>query len=129
MALGDVFTDAQQHEIARVIAEAERVSGWDYSVHVGAADGDSRVYAESLHASLPDPARSVLVQLDQQRRSLEIVTGSAVARVFDNRAAGLVAVTMQSAFTVGDLAGGLVNGLQQMAQLARAPRSLHTDTP
>lgn len=126
---GDVFTEAQRHEIDRVVTEAREVSGWVYSVHVGVADGASRAFAETLHGDLPNPSRSVLVQVDPQRRTLEIVTGGDVRRVLDNRAAALVAVTMQSAFASGDLIRGLLNGLQQMAQLARAPRSLHTDTP
>ena len=36
---------------------------------------------------------------------------------------------MQTAFAGGDLARGLIAGVQQMAQLSRVPRSLHTDTP
>lgn len=129
MPVGEVFTEAQRHEINRVVAEAERVSGWTYSVHVGPAEGSSRAFAEAMHAELPDPARCILVQVDPQQRTLEIVTGADVARVLDNRGAALVAVTMQSAFSTGDLARGLLNGLQQLSQLARAPRSLHTDTP
>lgn len=129
MPVGEVFTEAQRHDIQRVIAEAQRVSGWTYSVHVGPAEGEGRAFAEALHAELPDPAQCILVQVDPQQRTIEIVTGPDAARVFDNRAAALVAVTMQSFFSAGDLAGGLVNGVQQMSQLARAPRSLHTDTP
>lgn len=129
MPAGEAFTDAQRQEITKVIAEAERVSGWSYSVHVGASDVDTRGFAESLHARLPDPPRSVLIQVDPQRRTLEIVTGAEVARVLDNRAAALAAVTMQSTFANGDLTRGLLNGLQQLSHLARAPKSLHTDTP
>lgn len=129
MPAGEAFTDAQRREINRVVADAERASGWTYVVHFGVADGPSRFFAERLHAELSEPPRSILIQVDPQRRTLEIVTGQEVMRVLDNRAAALVAVTMQSAFAAGDLTRGLLNGLQQLAQLARAPRSLHTDTP
>jgi uncharacterized protein DUF5130 len=126
---GDAFTTSQRHEIARALDEARRASGWEYAVEVGACNGPSRAYAESLHARLPDPDRSVLVQVDPERRTLEIVTGASVQRVLDNRVAALAAVTMQSAFAGGDLARGLVSGLQQLARLTRVPKSLHTDTP
>lgn len=129
MPPGEAFTDAQRHDITRAVADAERDSGWVFSVEVGPTSGDSRAYAEALHAGLPDPRRSILVQVDPDRRTLEIVTGEVAGRAVDNRTAALVAVTMQSAFAGGDLARGLVAGLRQLGQLARAPKSLHTDTP
>lgn len=127
---GDAFTESQRHEINRALEEARRVSGWDFAVEVGTCGAEgSRPHAESLHARLPDPDRSVLVQVDPEHRSLEIVTGAAVRRTLDNRAAALAALTMQSAFAAGDLTRGLLAGVQQLAQLSRTPKSLHTDTP
>jgi uncharacterized membrane protein YgcG len=126
---GEAFTAAQRHEISRAVAEAERDSGWALAVEVGPSDDDTRGYAEALHARLPDPPQSVLVQVDPDRRTLEIVTGDAVRRSVSNRAAALVAVTMQSAFASGDLTRGLVAGIRQLGQLARTPKALHTDTP
>ena len=130
MLAGEAFTESQRHEIGRAVDEARRVSGWDFAVEVGVREGESsRGYAETLHARLPAPERSVLVQVDPEHRTLEIVTGASVRRTLDNRGAALAALTMQSAFAGGDLARGLLAGLQQLAQLARAPKSLHTDTP
>jgi len=126
---GEAFTDAQHREISRAVTDAERDSGWAFAVEVGPSSGGTRQYAESLHARLPDPPRSVLVQVDPGRRTLEIVTGDLVKRSVNNRAAALVAVTMQSAFAGGDLTRGLVAGIRQLAQLSRAPKALHTDTP
>jgi len=71
----------------------------------------------------------VLIQVDPERRTLEIVTGDVVRRTVRHRAAALVAVTMQSAFAGGDLTRGLLAGIRQLAQLSRTPKSLHTDTP
>jgi uncharacterized membrane protein YgcG len=126
---GEAFTDAQRLEISRAVSEAQRDSGWQIAVEVGSCADDPRAYAERLHATLPDPTRSILVQVDPERRTLEIVTGALVRRVLSNRTAALVAVTMQSAFAGGDLTRGLVAGVRQLGQLARTPRSLHTDTP
>lgn len=129
MPAGEAFTDIQRNDIRRAIDEAERVCGWVFAVEVGTSEHEPREHAEALHAELPDPARSILVQVDPERRTLEIVTGAKTRTALDNRAAALAALTMQTAFAGGDLARGLATGILQMAQLARVPKSLHTDTP
>ncbi len=129
MPTGEAFTEAQRHEISRAVADAGRDSGWEFALEVGPSADDTRGYAEALHARLPDPPQSILVQVDPERRTLEIVTGERVQRSVSNRSAALVAVTMQSAFAGGDLTRGLVAGIRQLAQLSQAPKALHTDTP
>ena len=129
MPAGDAFTAVQRQEIAQAIADAERVSGRSFSVHVGPSEGDPRAHAERLHAELDDPARSILIHVDPAGRILEIVTGSHVRRSLSNGQAALAAINMQTAFATGDLTRGLMAGLQQLAPLARPVASLHTDTP
>ncbi len=126
---GEAFTAMQRHEIAKAISDAERVSGHAFSVYVGAAQGGARQHAEALHRQLSNPTDSVLVHVDPEGRTIEIVTGSGVRTDLDNRQAGLSALTMQSAFATGDLTRGLVAGLQQLAGLARKQAPLHTNTP
>jgi uncharacterized membrane protein YgcG len=36
---------------------------------------------------------------------------------------------MTTAFSAGDLAGGIVSGVQMLGEHSRHPRSLHVDTP
>ncbi len=129
MSVGEAFTPLQRDEIAKAIRDAEKLSGRTFSVHVGPSDGDPRQRAERLHAALAAPANSILIHVDPQVRSLDIVTGAAVRTQLGNRQAALAAITMQSAFTAGDLARGLLAGLQLLAELARPPATLHTDTP
>lgn len=126
---GEAFSPYQRDEIARAIRDAEKLSGREFAVHVGPSEGDSRRTAERLHAALATPANSVLVHVDPQLRSLEIVTGSAVRTQVTNRQAALAALSMQSALEVGDLTAGVLAGLQQLAEYAHAPASLHVDTP
>jgi hypothetical protein len=125
---GEAFSPAQRGEIARAIRIAEESSGFAFSVYVGAAEGEPRMFAESLHARLARPERSVLVMVDPAARRLEIVTGSVVCRLVDDKAAGLAALSMQAAFAAGDLVGGILTGLQQLGERARQPKALHTDT-
>jgi uncharacterized membrane protein YgcG len=126
---GEAFTDDQRREIEKAIRDADRISGLEFSVHVGPSEGDSRRSAEALHAALPHPATSVLVHVDPVQRTLEIVTGSSAQYALGNQQVALASLTMQSAFVAGDLAGGLRAGVLQLGSLAVPDTSLHTDTP
>jgi uncharacterized membrane protein YgcG len=57
------------------------------------------------------------------------VTGSEAKRRVDDRAAGLAAASMASTFAVGDLAGGIVNGIQSLMEHAQSAPVLHVDQP
>lgn len=113
----------------RAIRLARKQSDLRVSVYVGTLEGDTRAMALQLHRALGDDAeRTVLVAVDPGARRLEIVTGTQVRRRLDDRAAGLAAMTMTSAFQGGDLSGGIANGVLALADYAHAPKSLHTDT-
>lgn len=125
MASGDGFSADQRHEIDRAIRAAETVCRFEFSVYVGAAEGEIGPFAQRLHASLIAPARSVLIVVDPASRLLEIVTGSVVRRVLSDDAVRLAAAAMESAFSEGDLVGGIQRGVSQLADAARQPQTLH----
>lgn len=130
MPAGDAFTRRQQDDIARSIRFARQESALPVSVFVGAFEGDPRAYAETLHAALGAVAPStVLVAVDPAGRRLEIVTGSELRHRLDDRACALATLSMTTSFSAGDLSGGIVHGVRQLAEHARAPRVLHTDSP
>ncbi len=121
------FTSHQQDDILRAVRLARQVCGLNFSVHVGPAEGNPRAYARRRHAELGAEAPdSVLVFVDPDARALEIVTGSRARRFADDRACALAAASMTSSFAVRDLAGGLAQGLQVLAEHAKHPASLHT---
>ena len=128
MASGEGFSSDQRFEIDRAIRAAETVCRYEFSVYVGAADGEAGPFAQRLHAALVAPARSVLVMVDPAARLLEIVTGSVVRRDLPDDAVKLAAVAMESAFAEGDLVGGIRRGLAQLADAARKPATLHAST-
>lgn len=123
------FSDAQRFAIDKAIREAETQSRYEFSVYVGAVEGDPRPFAERLHARLAAPARSVLLAVDPSSRSFEVVTGSDVRRDLDDAGVRLVAASMQADFVAGDLVGGITHALGMLAERCRQPRVLHTDTP
>jgi uncharacterized membrane protein YgcG len=120
------FTAAQRVSLDQAIRAAERVSRCEFSVFVGAAEGDPRRYAERLHASLSTPARSVLLMVDPAARVIEVVTGSEVRRVLGDQEVALAVLEMRTDFAAGDLVRGLRRGITMLAMSARAPRTLHT---
>lgn len=116
---------AERYEIDRTIRAAEQASRVEFSVFVGASEGDVRAQAERLHSSLVVPARSILLLVDPRARRLEVVTGSEVRRTLSDREVELAVLEMQSAFAAGQLVAGLKRGIVMLAQHARAPQTLH----
>ncbi|WP_209715382.1 DUF5130 family protein [Marmoricola sp. OAE513] len=125
MASGDGFSADQRYDIDRAIRAAETACRYEFSLYVGPAEGASAEFAQRLHASLIAPGRSVLIMIDPAARVLEIVTGSVVRRVLNDDAVRLAAAAMESAFSQGDLVGGIKRGVSQLADAARQPATLH----
>jgi uncharacterized membrane protein YgcG len=114
--VGDGLSERQRHRIETAIGKAERTSGLNYDVWIGAADEDLRTLAERVHAEAGDRApRTVLIAVDPARRGLEIVTGSVARNQLDDRSCALSAMTMTSCFSGGDLVGGITQGLASLA--------------
>jgi uncharacterized membrane protein YgcG len=126
---GDAFSIRQEQDIARAISVAEAQTGLKFSVYVGSVEADLRAQAVRLHRQLDDADDAVLVVVDPRRNQLEIVTGANAKRRIDDRAASLAAASMASTFALGDLAGGIVNGVQSLMEHAQSAPVLHTDQP
>lgn len=113
------FQQAQLSRIDEALTLASRETGLLFSVYVGDLGQDSRATAEALFAKLgASSSVPVLIALSPADRKLEIITGGESARRIPNRAAGLAALAMRASFSNGDLAGGIVNGLRQLADAA-----------
>ncbi len=125
MAAGEHLTSAERFDLDEAIRRAEQLCRVEFSVFVGASQGDPRDYATSLHNSLVAPARSILIMVDPARRALEVVTGGHVRRVLSDHEVELAVAAMQSAFAAEDLVGGLRRGIQLLADHAVTPQSLH----
>jgi hypothetical protein len=103
---------------------ADVSTGLTFSVYIGELGEVSRDKAQQLHARLADPDVSILLAVSPEERVLEIVTGSRARRRVLDRDAKLAAMSMSAAFAGGDLGGGIVAGIAQLADHAgRAPAS------
>jgi hypothetical protein len=121
------FNAAERFQIDEAIRRAELVSRFEFSVFVGRVDGEPRAFATQLHNRLVAPPRSILILLDPASRVLEIVTGGVVRRNLTDREVELVSLQMQSMFAAGDLVGGLRRGIQELAEHANQPQTLHAE--
>ncbi len=60
----------------------------------------------------------MLLAVSPNQRVLEIVTGNAARKRMSDRDAKLAALSMAASFAGGDLAGGILAGLDQLASHA-----------
>ncbi|MEU7869476.1 DUF5130 family protein [Dactylosporangium sp. NPDC049140] len=116
--LNGPFTTRQLLRLDEALRLADSSTGLTFSIYVGDLEEPGRAYAEKLHGQLADPANTVLIALSPNQRVLEIVTGGEARRRLPDRAAKLAALSMAASFGGGDLAGGLVSGLAQLADHA-----------
>jgi hypothetical protein len=112
------FTTRQLLRLDEAMRLADRATGLVFSIYVGGLDEPSRETARKLHGELADPANSVLIAVSPNDRLLEIVTGSKARKRLPDRTCKLAALSMTAAFGGGDLAGGIVSGLAQLADHA-----------
>jgi hypothetical protein len=109
------FTTRQLLRLDEALRVADRSTGLTFSVYVGDLAEPVRAAAEKLHSELPDPSHSVIVAVSPNQRRLEVVTGDAARKRIFDRDAKLAALSMVASFTGGDLAGGIISGLDQLA--------------
>ncbi|MCG5216291.1 TPM domain-containing protein [Streptosporangium soli] len=111
------LTSVQAEDIRQAVRHAERRTGLRFAVYVGPHPGRRRPFAERLHAALgEESADAVLVYVDPAGHALEVVTGERARRRLTDDRCRLVALSMATAFSGGDLAGGVVYGLAALAE-------------
>lgn len=114
----------QQERIEHALDNIRTENGLDVSVLVGDLELTSldqfRAAAEKLHAALGEDrsTTAVLVVVAPGQRRIEVVTGTGVRRRVPDRVCALAVLSMTSAFGGGDLSGGIVDGLRQIADAA-----------
>jgi hypothetical protein len=119
------LTTRQLLRVDEALRLADKSTGLTFGVYIGELEEPLRAHAEKLHGQLVDPDQSVLLAISPNQRQLEIVTGAVVRRRLPDRDVKLAAMSMAAAFGGGDLAGGIVSGLAQLAEHAGKPYVSH----
>lgn len=117
-ALDGPFTTRQLIRLDETLRMADKETGLTFSVYVGDLEEPVREHAEKMHKQLDGADRAVLVAVSPNQRVLEIVTGNMARRRISDRDAKLAALSMAAAFAGGDLVGGILSGLDQLASHA-----------
>ena len=112
------FTTRQLLRLDEALRIADRQTGLTFSVYVGQLGTPSREAAEKLHKQIENSSRAVLVAVSPNERRLEIVTGNEARKRISDRDAKLAALSMAAAFAGGDLGGGVLSGIDQLASHA-----------
>jgi hypothetical protein len=112
------FTTRQLLRLDEALRLADEETSLTFSVYVGDLEEPVRRHAEKLHKQINGAERAVLIAVSPNQRILEIVTGSDARKRISDRDAKLAALSMAAAFAGGDLAGGVLSGLDQLASHA-----------
>lgn len=124
MAAGDYFSAAERLRIHQAIHQAEIASRFEFSVFVGATQsGAPRSFATQLHNKQVAPARSIMIVVDPQARTIEIVTGGQVRPVVSDDDVASVVGEMATAFAAGDLASGIESAINRLSAISASARS------
>ena len=109
------FSTRQLLRLDEALRLADQTTGLSFSIYLGDLEEPVRESAEKLHRSITDRQRAVLVAVSPNQRRLEIVTGSDARKRISDRDAKLAGLSMAASFAGGDLAGGLLIGIDQLA--------------
>ncbi|AGZ39780.1 hypothetical protein AFR_07455 [Actinoplanes friuliensis DSM 7358] len=117
-ALDGPFTTRQLLRLDEALRVADQQTGLTFSVYIGDLEEPVREHAEQLHRQLKGAATAVLIAVSPNQRMLEIVTGPDARKRISDRDSKLAALSMAASFAGGDLAGGVLSGLDQLASHA-----------
>ena len=123
MASGEGLDPRQQERIETAVERVRTENGLDLSVLVGDLELDDlsqfRAAAERLHAALGErSASAALIVVAPGQRRVEVVTGPLVRRRVPDRVAALAVLSMTTAFRGGDVVGGIIDAVRQIADSA-----------
>jgi uncharacterized membrane protein YgcG len=111
----------QRRMVERAVDEAENTTGLQFCVYLGDTEGDPRAHAETLFVEAGLHTRpAVLLLVAPNRRRVELVTAPEARSRVDDDTCALAVGTMTRQFARGDIAGGLVAGLDLLAAAAGA---------
>ena len=117
-----VFSYRELARLDEALTMSSRETGLRFTLYIGDLGARTRAQAEELHArSGGSPSDSVLIAVSPGQKVVEVVTGAGASRRLPDRACALAVLSMTTAFAGGDLVGGLINGLRQLADQAGRP--------
>ena len=112
------FTTRQLLRLDEALRIADQQTGLTFSVYIGELELPTREFAEKLQKQIETADRAVLIAVSPNQRRLEIITGNEARKRISDRDAKLAGLSMAASFAGGDLAGGVLTGIDQLASRA-----------
>ncbi len=117
---GDVFNEVpfSDHErllMDNALTDATRATKVRFNVYIGDLGPDAAAGVDALFPTTPEAARSVLIAVDPNTKSVEVRSGREVAERANDRVCQLGATAALSSCRQGDLIDGLVSAIRVMA--------------
>lgn len=114
------LTRRQQRQVHQAVQQAEAGTGLQLCVYLGdVEESNPRSAAEALFATSGLQAQpAILVVVAPAQRRVEIVTAPTARRRVDDLACQRIVAQMMKRFAEGDLAGGLLTGIADLAAAA-----------
>ncbi|HVE64253.1 MAG TPA: DUF5130 family protein [Mycobacteriales bacterium] len=109
----------QVRRVEKAVDRAERACGLQFTVFLGGVETEPRAFAEELMVELGLLSRpAVLLLVAPPQRRFEIVTAPHARERITDHECQIVAASMSASFAVGDITGGVCEGLRLLAQYA-----------
>ena len=115
-------------DLTRSVKLAREISGLAFGVYIGELP-QGRESAFARHAQLPAAESAILVAVDPDARTIDIVTGKEAHISLDDRSCDFATLAFVSCANAGDIVGGVREAMIVMAEHARAPKVYNLDEP
>ena len=113
----DPFTDKELIQLDDALTAATRSAKIRFNVYVG----DLAAGVEAIFPSTPEAARSVLIAVSPNQRTVDIVSGADVADRVTSRICQLGVTASIASFSEGELIDGIVAAIRVISAAINAP--------
>ncbi len=117
-----------RRDLTRSVKLAREISGLAFGVYIGEL-AQGRESAMARHAQLPAAESAVLIAVDPEARTIDIITGTQAHISLDNRSCQFATLAFTSCANAGDIVGGVREALLVMAEHAREPKVYNLEEP
>ena len=123
---GDVFKEAPFNDNERLLmdntlTEVTRATKVRFNIYIGELGADSAAGADAIFPRTPEAARSVLIAVSPNEKSVEVRSGRNVADRVNDRICELGASALLSSLRQGELIDGLVSAVRVMGAAIGRP--------
>ncbi|MGL4306260.1 MAG: DUF5130 family protein, partial [Mycobacteriaceae bacterium] len=100
---------------------SSRAAGVRFAVYIGDLGADTHAGAKAALASISDAHNSVLIAVSPNQKTIEVLSGSDLAKRVNDRVAQLGVTAALASFADGDLIDGLISAVRVITSAIVSP--------